>query len=200
MNQKKLMTTAENMDKFVKIMAGFMNAAAIICTIFAALILIFGEAMFATGSTTLDLDFVKLHLSPEYQEITTMVQVYVLIGLIAGAIMLFGIYKGLGYLRNILEPMKTGRLFEKNVADNLKKIAWIVLLVGAVTQISAVVERILLTKVYPMEEIFASASIEKIEYAYTMDFGFVLVFAILMFLSYIFDYGQKLQQESDETL
>jgi len=43
-------------------------------------------------------------------------------------------------------------------------------------------------------------AVEKLEYVFTVDFGFVAVFCVLMLLSYIFTYGQALQRESDETL
>mgnify|MGYP003558602748 CR=1 FL=1 len=53
---------------------------------------------------------------------------------------------------------------------------------------------------FDLEKIISSEAISKIEHNYTLDLGFVLVFAVIMFLSYIFSYGQRLQQESDETL
>ena len=49
-------------------------------------------------------------------------------------------------------------------------------------------------------ELFASAAVSKTEFVFTMNFGFVLIACIIFFLSYIFSYGQALQQESDETL
>lgn len=200
MNQKKMIATAEHLDRFCKITAVFMKACAIVCAVFAVLVLIFGKAMFDTGSTTLDLDFVKLHLAPEYQAVNPMMQAYVLTGLIAGAVVLFASYRGLEILRLILAPMKSGRPFEENVADNLKKLAWLILIIGAVIQIGGIAARIFITKAFPMEEFFVSSAVVELEYVYTMDFGFVLVFCIVMFLSYVFAYGQRLQQESDETL
>ena len=35
---------------------------------------------------------------------------------------------------------------------------------------------------------------------YTFDLGFVIVFFVLLLMSYIFSYGAQLQQLSDETL
>ena len=71
---------------------------------------------------------------------------------------------------------------------------------GALVQVVGVIERVLLVKIYPLEQILVSDAIEKIEYVNVVDFTFVIIFAILMLLSYIFAYGQTLQRESDETL
>lgn len=55
-------------------------------------------------------------------------------------------------------------------------------------------------KACPAEQIVNMDVISKLEYTFTIDFTFVLAFCIVMFLSYIFSYGQILQKESDETL
>ena len=86
------------------------------------------------------------------------------------------------------------------ISGCLKKIAWIVLGSGAVTQLFGIIESVLLNKIYPLEQLFASDAIEKIEVTNVMDFTFVFIFGILMLLSYIFAYGQTLQKEADETL
>lgn len=96
--------------------------------------------------------------------------------------------------------MKEGRPFEADIPANLKKLAWTVFVIGAVTQIAGIAERIILANAYPIEQILSSSTIAKIEYSYTIDFNFVLISCIILFLSYIFAYGQELQKESDETL
>ena len=48
--------------------------------------------------------------------------------------------------------------------------------------------------------IFASAVIAKTEFVLTMNFDFVLLACVIFLLSYVFTYGQALQQDSDETL
>ena len=60
--------------------------------------------------------------------------------------------------------------------------------------------RILLVNALPMDVIFSSPAIESVEYVFMFDFGFVWMFVVMILLARIFEYGQKLQQESDETL
>lgn len=200
MNNKKLVTTAKNLDTIAKICSGFMQAFGIVFAIFAVLVLLFGSKMFSGGSLSLDLDFVTLHLTDEFQTASNLMKVYTIIGLLIGSFLCFSAYYVLRLLRGILAPMKEGRPFEAAVPTSLKKTAWIVLIGGIVFQIAAAVESFILTKSYPMDQIFSSPAIAEIDYNYTIDFNFVWIFCILMFLSYIFSYGQQLQQESDETL
>lgn len=200
MNGQKLIKTANNLDTMSKVCGGIMEAAGIVCAIFAVLVLIFGEKMYDTGSISLDLGFVKLYLAEEYQTAPRPLQVYTIIGLLSVGAVCFGIHYGVKLLRTILAPMKEGRPFTAEVPKNLRKIAWVVLIGGALIQIMGMIEGSVLILAYPMEEIFSSAAISRVEFAFTMDLNFVLVFCILMLLSYVFAYGQQLQQESDETL
>lgn len=200
MNNRKLITTANNIDKIVKFVKGFMFAFTIVFVIFAVLVLIFGDKMFAPGSITLNLDFIKLYLADNDQVVTDALKLYAILGLVIGSIICLAIYYGLKYLRNILAPIKEGRPFEKDIPANLKKIAWIVLIGGVLTEIVSIIERFILMKAYPIEQVFSSTAISKIEYTFTMDFNFVITFCIIIFLSYIFEYGIQLQIESDETL
>ena len=103
-------------------------------------------------------------------------------------------------LRSILAPMKEGRPFDTEVSAGLRKLAWIILIGGGVIEVLGIVARVLQTKALPMDAIFASPAIESVEYVYTMDLGFAWMFIVVMLLARIFEYGQQLQQESDETL
>lgn len=200
MSDKKFLKAAKNWDTVVKICSGIIRAAGIVCMVFALLVLILGERMYVPGSFSLDLDFIKLYLADDCLTEGGWIRLYVLTSLISAAALCFIAAYGIGQLRDILAPMKAGRPFEASIPRKLRCIAWAILAGGFTVQISALAERFILTKAYPMEQIFSSAVISKIEYSYAMDFGFVVVFCIMIFLSYVFSYGQKLQQESDETL
>ena len=50
------------------------------------------------------------------------------------------------------------------------------------------------------DESINSAFIRSITVNYTFDAGFLLIFAVLMLVSWIFEYGTELQKLSDETL
>ena len=200
MSEKKMITTAKTFDTIAKACKGIFEAVGIVCGIFAVLVLFFGEKMFEIGNFTLDMAYIKLHLSESILPSIELIETFIIILLIALGVIFFMVSYGIKQFRNILAPMKEGRPFGADAPRKLRNIAWITLAGGFVFNVVSFVECMLLTKAYPMEQIFSSSAIEKVEFTYTMDFNFVLVFAAVMFLSYIFDYGQKLQQESDETL
>ena len=89
MENAKMKKTAGKLATFVNILGGMIFAAGIVCVVFALLVAIFGDKMFVDNSLTLDMDFVKVHLSDEYQAVNGMVKLYAIIGLVVGSIMCF---------------------------------------------------------------------------------------------------------------
>lgn len=200
MENNKLITTAGNMDRIVKIVGGFMKAFVIVFAVFAVLVAVFGEKMFMTGNLSVDLDFVTVYLAEGYGEITPFVRLHTVIGLACLAVLCWVVILGIRLVRELLAPMKEGRPFDAQAPVQLKKLGWIVLISGAALQLVSVAERAVMVAAFPMEQIFSSPAISSVDYVFTVDFGFVWVFCIIRFLACIFEYGQRLQQESDETL
>ena len=199
MDNKKMITTARNLDTLFKFTEGFMKAFAIVFAVFFVLMKIFKEKM-VMGSFSLDLDFVKLHLTGEYGAVTGLVLNHFDLILISGCLGCIAIRYGLKVIRSILAPMKEGRPFDGEVPAGLRKLAWVCLVGGGLIQLLGIASRILLVNALPMDMIFSSPAIESVEYVYMFDFGFVWMFIVMILLARIFEYGQKLQQESDETL
>ena len=199
MSNKKMVSTARNLDTILKIMEGFMMAFAIVFAVFVVLMKIFKEKM-VMGSFSLDLSFVKLYLNDEYNGIPSTIlnhmELLLTVGSMGGLVILYVVK----VLRSILSPMKEGRPFDMKVAKGLRKLAWVILIGGGVIQAVSTVGSMLLAKNLPMDVIFSSPAIESVEYVFTMDFGFVWMFVVVMLLARIFEYGQQLQLESDETL
>ena len=175
-----------------------MKVFAIVFAVFVVLAKLFGEKL-TDGSFTLDLDFIKLHLAQDAIA-AGVIQNRMEVILFTGLIGCIFIRYGLGFLRRILAPMKEGRPFEEEVAVNLKKVAWLLLIGGGLIQVIGLAERALLVRDLPMDAIFSAPAIHSVEYVFTLDFGFVWLFCVVRFLAQIFAYGQQLQQESDETL
>ena len=199
MKSKKMIAAAGKLDTFLKIVEGFMKAFAIVFAVFVVLMKIFGEKMVA-GTFSLDLDFVKLHLAGEYGAAAGSLLSYIDIILITGCLSCIAIRYGLGVLRSVLAPAKEGRPFDGEATAGLRKLAWVILAGGGLIQLLGILGRVWLVKSLPMDVIFSSPAIESVEYVFTLDFGFVWMFFVVLLLSRIFEYGQVLQQESDETL
>lgn len=200
MNENRLTTAAKNIDLIAKLCRGISSTLSIVCIVFAALVLFFGEKMFDMSSFSLDMKYIKVYLADEVLPSFGLLKIFFTILLTSLSAICFVVSYGIKQLREILAPMKEGRPFEASVPGCIRKIAWSILAGGGVYALVSFVESMILTKAYPIEQILSSSVIESIEYTYTTDFGFVYIFAAVMFLSYIFEYGQKLQRESDETL
>ncbi len=200
MNNRKMINSAKNMDTLVKVMGRIFEVVCVVLMVFVVLVAIFGESMFAKGSVTLELDFVVLHLSEAYQQITKGMEWYAIVSLLATAGVCVAVSIVCRLLRRILAPMKDGRPFEPGVSGDLKKIGWVILAAGTAWQLAEWALNYLVIRSYPMEQIFSSNVITGIEYTFIFDLSYIVVACVVFLLSYIFAYGQVLQQESDETL
>lgn len=200
MDNKKMTRVAKNLDIFANVAGKITAAVGIACLLIAALALAFGGRMFMEGSITLDLDFLKFHLTDNSYVNEQFIRLYVCFATLGGAIICFLVYYISKLFRKILAPMKNGRPFESGISENLKKVGWGILIGGFLSELVGFVARILLIKAYSIEELFVSAAITKTEFVFTMNIDFVLIACVIFFLSYIFAYGRELQQESDETL
>ena len=174
MENTKLVRTAGTLDRIVRVIGAFAMAIAIVCAVFALLVLLFGSRMFVPGSLTLELDFITLHLSDEFQAVTGYVKLFAMVGLTVGCVLCLLGWYGTVLLRRILSPMKEGRPFEASVSADLRKGAWLVVIGGTAAQILGLVERLFLLRAYPMEAVFSSEAIAKLEYTFVFDFGFLL--------------------------
>ena len=201
MENKKMKNLASTLDTIAKVGGEIFRAVGIVCAVMTVLVLIFGEKMIAdTGEASLDLGFVKLFLADSVVVNTGFMNAYVIVGLLTALMVCFAVFFALRILHSVLEPMKDGRPFEAEVPQGLRKLAWVTLACGVFTEVMHVVEGVILSHAYELDTILSSDAVAKIELNYTLDFGFAFIFAIIMFLSYVFEYGQKLQKESDETL
>lgn len=200
MTNDKFIRLANGIDRIAQICAGIFRVLICVLLAFCVLVLVFGEKMFAEGSLTMELGFIKLFLSPEYGSINSMVKIYTMITLLCATVGCAFLTCVCTVLRELLAPVKEGRPFEKSVAQNLRKIGWLTLIAGFVNQVLILIEQYFLIKAWPMEEVFSSPAIERVVYEFNFDLGFVAVFFVFLFLSYIFSYGNILQRESDETL
>ena len=200
MDNNKMARVAKNFDTFAKVGGKITIAAGIVCAVTAILTLIFGNKMFEAGSVTLDLDFIKFHLTNNVYVNEHFLKLYVSVATLGGSIICFLAAYICKLLRKVLTPMKMGRPFESGISHYLKKVGWAVLGGGFLSELVGIAARVLLTRAYSIGELFTSAAISKTEFVFTMSFDFVLIACVIFFLSYIFAYGQALQQESDETL
>lgn len=102
--------------------------------------------------------------------------------------------------RDILAPIKEGAPFQNEVSQSLKKAAIYTLAMGVVGNIGILVEDVIFPLVYNLPGLLLSDAITHVTVRYQMELNFLVPASILFLLSFVFRYGESLQQLSDETL
>ncbi|MCM1365539.1 MAG: hypothetical protein NC122_04425 [Faecalibacterium sp.] len=204
----KLQNTATTLDKIVKILRKLDLAAIIIgCIIFVIcfvpMIAMFTDAQGADyyNETTSSIISSGMMIKLSEPCVTNKYSVVLeYIDIIPTLLLTVLSYFVLGYIRNILQPMKDGVPFHNEISTNIKKLAIIILPYGIVSNITSLVTAILENRFTDYSAIIAASPIESIKSLPILDGGFLIAFFILIFVSYIFRYGETLQQQVDETL
>ena len=201
MNKEKIINLANKMYTLINVFEKILIVA--IGTILIAMVAVnfVPEGSYLTQSTTLTLGSVALELNdgvlPNQQ-----LQIWrILIGLSAACIILVVIFYAIKIVKKILLPMKEGRPFDESVSKSIRNLGTLVLCGGLVIQIAENVgEFILVQNFVNLMELFKDGVVNRININFTFSLTFLFIAFILYLLSYVFEYGQDLQRESDETL
>lgn len=109
-------------------------------------------------------------------------------------------YIAIGYIRQILAPMREGRPFHADAARKLRSLAILSLVLGLVENIAEMVETFFGLRAFGLNSFAGEGFLQAVRANYSWDFSYIVVFFILLLMAYIFSYGAQLQQLSDETL
>ncbi len=102
-------------------------------------------------------------------------------------------------LKAIFRPISMGHPFE-NVGKLIRRLAWLELASGFLFVIFTWFSQRWMFQAYQIDQLLLNDRIQAVSYSPQVDLNFLLYFAVLFLLSWVFDYGKKLQQLSDETL
>ncbi len=169
---------------------------------FIAAYFIFGLEpwMVGTGYAEVDLGSIALTLSesvvPDPSKILLTIAGELVVALAALALC----RRLVSCFRGILAPMKEGAPFQNEVSRSLKTAAKYVFAMGIVGNVGILVEDAIFPLVYGLPSLLISDTITHVTVRYQMELNFLIFAAVLLLLSYVFRYGESLQQLSDETL
>ena len=200
-----LSDTAKKLDKVFEIVHIVLGALAIACIVGVALIgvayiLKWDPAMIGTGYENFDVGFLELTVAENYAPDKWMILLQAAITLAVSCRLLYDGRRGVGFIREILNPMKEEKPFDSIVSTNLKKLAKLSINLGILYNIIILSEQILAVFVYDLPGLLLSEKITHVGGMFNIDLTFLVYWAILLLLSYVFRYGEQLQQLSDETL
>ena len=200
-----LTNTAKKLDRIFEIAHIVLGALAIACIvgislIAAAYILKWDPSMIGTGYENIDVGFLELTISEAFAPDKWLVLLQGAVTLLIGCRLLYEGRRGIGYIREILHPMTEEKPFASIVSTNLKKLAKLSIHVGILYNIMILFDQIMTVFVYDLPGLLISEKVTHVGGMFSVDLAFLVYWAILLLLSYIFRYGEQLQQLSDETL
>jgi len=200
-----LTNTARKLDKVFQIAHIVLGALAIACLvgvvlIAAAYILKWDPEQIGTGYEHFDIGFLELQVAQSFAPNKWLVLLQGAVTLTVGCRLAYDARRGVGYIREILRPMTEGKPFDAVIGTNLKKLARLSINLGILINIIRLTEQIMTVFVYNLPGLLVSEKIIHVGGMFQVDLTFLIYWAILLLLSYVFRYGEELQKLSDETL
>ena len=200
-----LSSTAKKLDKVFEIVHIVLGALAIAGLVFIALIGIgyvlgWNPEFLGEGFSSFDVGFLEIEIAKEFSPDPWLILLQAAILLLGACIVIYHTRRGIACIRQILKPMAEEKPFDSIVGANLRKLAKLSIVIGIQCNIILIAEQLVLIFKYDLPGLLLSEKIANVGFNLKVDLSFVIVWAILMLLSYVFRYGEELQQLSDETL
>lgn len=200
-----LSNTAKKLDKVFEIahiVFGALAIASIVCAalITAAYIFRWDPSTIGTGYDSLDIGFLELEIAEKYAPDRWLVLLQAAVTLLISCRLFYDCRRGMGYIREILHPMKEEKPFDSVISTNIKKLARLSISLGILFNFISLFEQIMIVFVYGLPELLVSEKITHVGGIFSLDLTFLIYWGILHLLSYVFRYGEELQRLSDETL
>lgn len=201
----KLNSTAKKIDTFFKIFYTLLNIAGIallvgLAIIGAAFLFDLDPTMVGHGYNTIDIGFLELQIADAYAPDPYHVLKVMAVQSVLSLVVCIFARLCVTCIRQILQPMTENAPFSSTVSTNLKKLAKYSVILGIAVNAIQIVSHVMLVLGYDLHLLLLSEKITHLEFFFTFDPTFLVVAAVFLLLSYIFRYGEELQQLSDETL
>ena len=116
------------------------------------------------------------------------------------AIFVFIIYKAVQTIESFCTIAMDHTPFDVRVSNHIKKLAKYILAGGIVFNILEVCRVMYFKQIINFDLLFNTKYVTQINFGIRLHLSFLVFAALIYLLSYIFRYGQELQQLSDETL
>lgn len=200
-----LTNTARKLDKVFEITHIVLGALAVASLVFviligAAYVMGWDPAIIGTPYETFEIGFLELEVAPAYTPNRWLVMGLTAFTLLIACRLFYDGRRGVGYIREILKPMIEEKPFDAIVSTNLRKLAKLSIVIGILVNVIILAEQIVAVFLYDLPGLLISEKIVHVGGMFKLDLTFLIYWAILMLLSYVFQYGEGLQQLSDETL
>lgn len=202
---KTLQKTAGTLDSIFKITSVLLSVGTVTCLVGLGIIAVgflldLDPSLIGTGYDNLSLGPVKLSIAegfaPDVHHVLLVIAVQITLALVC----LLIARKCVACVRDILKPMTLGEPFRTGVGINLKKLAKYSIFLGIAVNAIGLAELGMMTFALDLPALLIGEKITGVTVNFSLDLTFLIVAAVLLLLSYIFRYGEALQQLSDETV
>lgn len=192
-------TKTSNIIKTILKILFWISAVVSVVSLVAILV-----ALFANGDATkvdnlsITLGSYSLLLNQEY----SLQQLTPLLCITLANVFIFGILScyTIKTLQSVFEPMSQGKPFSTTISSALKKLSYVVLLMGIIGIILQIATNYMFFNAFDIPTLFSKDRVISCSISIVSDGNFIIWFVILRLISHIFKYGETLQQLSDETL
>ncbi len=199
MNKEKMMKTAKGLYTAAGIGQGFMIAGMIV-VVLAAVMVFVGLEDFAVSSTSVEIGDLTVYLTEEYAGKFEMSSSKLLVLLATALVTIAVVWYGLKIAKDILRPMRDGNPFTVSVSKKIRSLARLELIGGILTIALQSITSYQMASDLDVLALFREGVVDHIRITSSFDVNFIFIAFILYLLSYVFKYGEELQQLSDETL
>ncbi len=200
MASEKMARTAGILDRIIRVLKIIMIICAVGCV---AVLTAFTVISVVSPGTAVDLGIEAgftsgmFTFTPAGDTLldSTDILIYVWIEAVLALVFIALVCYALGIFRKILKPMTEGNPFYPSVSTDIRKFAFVYLIGGMIQNVMSIAAYMNLSRVLSL-----NGQPENISMNYVFDLDCVVGFIVLLLISYIFSYGEKLQKLSDETL
>lgn len=204
MDTKNLISTAKSLNTLFRVIQKAASIAAIVvlCVLAALTIAnaINSSTVIGEGLNKLSIGPITIALTPEHTPSNWNILGYSWICGIVAAASLLVLCKGLHYLQKILAPMESSNPFHPDTATYIKKLAIVSLILGIIQNVGSWAETYGALYFFGLNQLSSAEMIQSVTANFSLEPSFLILFFLLLLMSYIFTYGAQLQQLSDETL
>jgi len=203
MNQ--LTNTAKKLDTLFKILRivatiGIVSALVALAILGAGFLFDLDPYTIGSGYNSFTVGLLKLEVAEAYAPDEHQVMLFAAVAMVISLVYLLVVRSCFGCVRDILKPMREGSPFHTSVSTNLKKLAKNSLILCITANVMDVATTCMFVWGFDLANLILSDKITHVTFLTKCDLTFLIVAAVLYLLSYIFHYGETLQQLSDETV
>lgn len=166
----------------------------------ACLIFRFDPEKIGTGYNMLEIGFLELEVAEAFAPDKHRVLIIGAVDMAMSIILALLGRTFVASVRRLLAPMKQGLPFHEGAAAGFRQLALLSLVIGVVFNVSEIANQLLTRHIYCPEGLILGEKIIGMELRSEPDLSCLVVSGVLLLLSYVFRYGQSLQQLSDETI